>query len=387
MQARSPNDRSLPTADDLVLSDADALLGEVDAVLNAASARAEKMAATLRANTLPRNAASRTGRASLRPAAAADSDGEIECPVFCPAAIAAATEAWQHSEHNNAQQAKTWLEKMKANEGRRILRPLPARLDDLRTRFPNFASVTDLIESQIALQRHGVDAQSEALLLNGPPGTGKTLFAEALAEACGVELAICSLGACQGGFELTGTAAHYSTSRPGKVWELLASGKHANAVLVLDEIDKLGDTKYSPENALLDLLEARAAQRFEDQALTCRFDASRLLKIATANSLDTISEPIRSRMEIVQVTEPTPAERQELFRGMWIRRTAGLPDAPTLPETRLRELVRSGVSLRAGERILAIALGLALRDGSPEVSTLRLPADGIASPRPRPGFI
>lgn len=270
------------------------------------------------------------------------------------------------------EQLKTWAAIMRRSGGCRVVRKFPARLDDLRERFPNFARVIDAVEALVAIgaaDEHGVAV--EPLLMVGPPGVGKTLFVEALADAAGVDMAAIPLGAAQGGFDIVGTSIHWGNTTPGQVWKLLATGVAANGVLLLDEIDKMsGDSRFSTESSLLDLLDPRTAVRFEDQAVGVAMDTSLVWKLATANTLDTLSRPIKSRFEIVEIKPPTASELEEIYRRQWVWHCEGHKDAPELTSSVLAAMARDRISPREASRRLRFTLGAAIRDGLNRVDTL-----------------
>lgn len=275
-------------------------------------------------------------------------------------------------DRERSEQLKDWAKLMRKSGGCRAVRRFPARLDDLREQFPNFSRVIDAVEALVAVgaaDEQGVAV--EPLLMVGPPGVGKTLFVEALADAAGVEMSAIPLGAAQGGFEIVGTSTHWSNTTPGQVWKLLAMGGSANAVLLLDEIDKMyGDTRFSTESSLLDLLEPRTAARFEDQAVDVAMDASLLWKLATANTLDTLSAPIKSRFEIVEIKPPTTSELVEIYRRQWDRHCEGHKNAPDLSSGVLATMAKDRISPREASRRLRFTLGAAMRDGLSRVDAL-----------------
>lgn len=292
--------------------------------------------------------------------------------IFDLVAFSGVIEMRGKSDRERREQLQGWEKLMRRHRGRRAVRQFPQRLDSLRERFPNFARVVDAIEALVAVSsdlEHGLVV--EPLLMVGAPGVGKTLFVEALAEAVGVNMASIPLGAAQGGFQVVGTSTHWSNSSPGQVWKLLASGDFANGVLLLDEIDKMsGDSRYSTESSLLDLLDPRTAKRFEDQAVDIAFDASALWKLATANELGTLSKPIKSRFEIVEIKPPTACELAEIYRRQWLAHCEGHQSAPELSRAVLEKMASERISPREASRRLRFTLGAAIRDRLGRVDAL-----------------
>ena len=300
-----------------------------------------------------------------------ESEGAMR-QVFDLGAICGVLAMRAKGDRERNEQFQAWAKLMRTNGGLRAVRRFPARLDDLRERFPNFSRVIDAIEALVAVgAAHEQGAAVEPLLMVGPPGVGKTLFVESLAEAAGVEMSSIPLGAAQGGFEIVGTSTHWGSTTPGQVWKLLAMGRAANGILLLDEIDKMGgDSRYSTESSLLDLLDPRTAKRFEDQAVDVPMDASLLWKLATANTLDTLSPPIKSRFEIVEIKPPTTSELIEIYRRQWIKHCEGHENKPELSENVLATMAKDQVSPREASRRLRLTLGTAIRDGVSRVETL-----------------
>lgn len=307
--------------------------------------------------------------------------------VFDPEAIRHVADEAEHGERERRPQFKRWVTKMARHEGKRLVRDLPEELDELVEQFPNFREAVHVIEALAAVHRHvPTQRQSEALLLFGPPGVGKTYCIEAFAALAHVDLCPVSLGSAQGGFELTGTSQHWSNCAPGKVWQLLAEGNYANSVLLLDEIDKTsGDDRYRTSSALLDLLESRTAQRFVDQALDIEMDASMLWKIATANTLDTISKPVLSRLHVIEISPPSDAQLRLIYLAQWRELVADLGRPPELSRAVVRELVANRQPPRVTQRLFRIGLGRALHERRHRV--IDLPSRQ-QEPTPRPiGFV
>lgn len=281
-------------------------------------------------------------------------------PVFDPAVVDELVMSSDLGDSDRRRQYRAWSTQMLQYDGRREIVGIDRSLDALSERFPNFSAVVKVIEALVALQERG-QTQAEALILFGPAGIGKSHFVEQLAETFGVAHATVSLGSAQGGFAVVGTSKHWSNAAPGRVWQLLAQGRHANAVLLLDEIDKMrGDDRYQTSGALLELLDARQAAHFRDQAIEIEMDASLLWKVATANSLDTLPKPLLSRLHVIEIAPPTDEQLRCIYAAQWSDLTRGITNSPRLSSGLIRQLVAERMSPRTAQRTLRLTLGRAL---------------------------
>jgi ATP-dependent Lon protease len=248
-----------------------------------------------------------------------------------------------------------WLksseDKLELAEARRILDEDHYGLEDVKERILEFLAVIKLRP----------DTKSPIILFVGPPGVGKTSLGRSIARSLGRQFERMSLGGVRDEAELRGHRRTYIGAMPGRIIQSVRRAGVNNPVLMLDEVDKLGnDYRGDPAAALLEILDPQQNNSFRDHYLDLPFDLSKVFFIATANQLGPIPAPLRDRMEIIPLAGYSDREKLEIARRYLIpRQTAenGLNSGQLKITDDAVELIAARYTREAGVRQLERTIG------------------------------
>jgi ATP-dependent Lon protease len=206
------------------------------------------------------------------------------------------------------------------------------------------SSIKDRILDFISIRNLKKDGYAPILCFVGPPGTGKTSLGQSIARSLGRAYGRISLGGVKDEAEIRGHRRTYVGAMPGRFIQALRKAGSRNPLIIIDELDKIGsDFRGDPSAAMLEVLDPHQNKTFYDNYLGVPFDLSEIMFIATANNADIISEPLRDRMEIIELSGYAIEEKINIAQRHLVQKaisSSGLKDHNIIiPESLIQKII------------------------------------------------
>ena len=250
-------------------------------------------------------------------------------------------------------------------------------LDTLRLSQPHFGAVIDLIRGQLLLgQKTSKTVRIPPILLDGAPGLGKTHFSLELAKALGTTVKRISFDSALTSATLIGSERRWANTQFGALFELICLGKHANPIVILDEIDKAGVRReWDPLAPLHTLLEPSTAKHVRDISVDFEFDTSMVTWIATSNRKQMLPDSLRSRFREFDIVRPNAQEAIQLASAVVAKSFEEMQLADFEPPDKQFVVSLAHLTAREITQAMAEALASAVDQGRNRLTLDDLPAD------------
>ena len=232
--------------------------------------------------------------------------------------------------------------------------------------------VKERILEFLAVKALSPELKGQVLCLVGPPGVGKTSIARSIAEAMGRSYARMSLGGVRDEADIRGHRKTYIGAMPGRIMDALRRAGTSNPLILLDEIDKMGnDFRGDPASAMLEVLDTEQNVAFRDHYIELPFDLSDVLFLTTANDLGGVPRPLLDRMEVIELSSYTEEEKVQIATRHLIGKQMkkhGIKEVQlTLPEEMLRAII-AGYTREAGVRRLEQLIARVCRKAAKKIA-------------------
>ncbi len=242
--------------------------------------------------------------------------------------------------------------------------------------------IKDRILEHLAVQSLTGGSKGQILCFVGPPGVGKTSLATSIARATGRKFSRIALGGVRDEAEVRGHRRTYIGAMPGRILQALKRAAVSNPVMLLDEIDKMSsDLRGDPASALLEVLDPEQNRAFGDHYLDMDYDLSKILFIATANTLSGIPVPLQDRMEIIELSGYTEFEKRAIARRYLVprqRKDAGLEPVTVEVDDGAIDTLIHNYTRESGVRRLERTVGAVMRKLAKEMLLQGAPEAGFA---------
>lgn len=232
--------------------------------------------------------------------------------------------------------------------------------------------VKERIMEFLAVKSLAPDLKGQVLCLVGPPGVGKTSIAKSIAEAMGRNYTRMSLGGVRDEADIRGHRKTYIGAMPGRIMDALRRAGTSNPLILLDEIDKMGnDFRGDPASAMLEVLDTEQNVAFRDHYIELSFDLSDVVFLTTANDLSTVPRPLLDRMEVIELPSYTAEEKRLIARRHLLSKQMkkhGLSENQLIVDDETLDAIISGYTREAGVRRLEQVLAKLCRKAAKHIA-------------------